>query len=838
MKSLSAYNATAIDNPYVDPVNLLKIEFSGLTLYLCDRVWGDAGSEMVFDGNLYEPLVISWGTVEQGKIDPVTYEVEPGSMQVVVDNNTPVGGADQFTALFASYDPHYVPVTISHLFVGASNEIDIFKGQIEDILNMLTDQVTLVFSGFELDIANKFSHTIVNTDDYSGAEEDDIGKMFPEVWGTAKKVPFMKVASSGGVATFIIGHAIKVFDAVYFEQIEQSSGFVTYTGQAGDQHPTYGAKAAITFTILDKPFPVALEAVTMPLGYPKSLDRNGYILDYDTATTITFQSAPAGNLEDIYVEYDFELREFGAPTQTMQFFIDGVLIALWDGSSLIQFTTSPLRVKKSSWPATATKTASWRADGHQGVTLTILSAIVHARSDINDAGPNGRGHQENRESTNQPLGKITSTTAVDAGTSLTWDAAPAGTLSDIEITYSWDYQFTGDPIFSGRPHHHSIDGFNVIWIDIDGSTTQLLPSTFTVRESSWQTSIIKTQSRLDQYLRGEAFIIRSATQTAYTDLVDDNVQVSGDTIDDLIFRRRVSADIQGYQDDGSGTYTGTPAALIEQPDHILRHLLIVKCGLSASEWDSITYDASGTYYAAQSFTLGVVVLQKPNVRMLINRIAHQSKSLEFWEAGVHHLIAITGDETIDKTFDENRIDLNQIWIKYTDRINIKNSLSARYARDWSGYSDNVDATADTEADRSVVVSSDADSITKYGTLEGEQLALPYITGATMAQAILDWIKGDWANPRIVVEFAGGYYGEDVERGDIIGFGLGTDAERIFVDTDARSWESRDEREWHKILLVSKLKAATSGLITGGHRFRVIDKPYRPDATQQIQAVQI
>jgi len=841
MKTLSAFNTTAIDNPEASPIRLLKLEFTGLTLYLCDRTWGTGADFCVFNGQLYEPVILGWDTISMGRINPVTYEVEPGEARVIINNDIPIGGASRFTALFGDYTPQYSVATISVIFEGASaagDEITRFVGQIEDMEQMSTDQVTILISQYGLDISNKFSHTIADETTYSDADADEYGKMLPQVYGSAKRVPFLQVAYASGVADFIIGHAVKAIDTVYIRDIVQTTGFIAYTGQSGDENASYPGKACITFTIEDKPFPVSREASVIPVGYPKSLDHNGMILDYDETTTITFQTAPAGNLEDIYVEYSFEIREFGGPSQTMEFYLDGVLVATWTAGALIQFVTSPLRVYKSSWPATATKTKTWRAEGGTGIAFTVLSAIAYAKSDVNDSGPNGRGHTESRQSTNEPLGKITSATTVDAATALTFPTAPAGTLSDIRITYSWDYQAIGDPIFSGAAHHLSIDGINVIWVDTDGTTTDLLPRTFSIRESSWQTSITKTQSRLYEYLRGEALIITSATETAITDLVDYNVKTSGDTVDDMVFGERVSADIQGWQDDGAGTYTGTPAALIERPDHILKHLLIARCGLAAAQLDTTSYTAAGVYYAAQSYTLAVVILQKPNVRMLVNRIAHQAKSIEFWGAGTHHLIHIPTAETLDKTLDDTRIDLGQIWTRYTQRIDILNTLTARYARDWSGYSDNVDAAADLKADRNVVTATDADSVTAYGALEGEQFTYPYITGSNQAQAILDWTKGDLANPRLVVELAGGYYLEDIERGYIIGLSLGTDAERIFFDIDARSWQDRTERTWHKTLETSQLQAAMLDLVTGGYRFRVIDKIYRPDAAQQIQMVEI
>ena len=146
MKTLTAFNQTASDNPDVDIVKIVKIELSGLTLYLCDRNWGDAGSECIFDGQLYEPIILTWNAIECGEINANNYDLEPSQAGFVVDNSVPIGGANRFSALKKSYDLQYADVLISEIFVGASvtaDRTDIFKGTIEDLISMTAIRVTV-----------------------------------------------------------------------------------------------------------------------------------------------------------------------------------------------------------------------------------------------------------------------------------------------------------------------------------------------------------------------------------------------------------------------------------------------------------------------------------------------------------------------------------------------------------------------------------------------------------------------------------------------------------------------------------------------------------------------
>ena len=845
-KTLSAFNQTAIDNPTADVIRLLQIDFDGLSLYLCSRNWGEPGSENTFNGQLYEPLVNTWGDINCGKIDPITYQTSPSEAQVMLDNNTPIGGVARFVTLFATYDIHYATVTISEIFNGASaaeDEIDIFKGKVEDVIDMETSEITLACSGFELDIANKFAHEIVETDTFPNADPDDIGKMLPEAWGSAKRVPCRaidvgalttlsetvsstattfkltdssnfpstgtilidseQVTYTGNAANSLtgcsraanstqaakhiigakigevqseydygIGNAVKAIDAVYVDDIlQQSSVYTAYTGQTGDEHGTYTGRAVIEFASwpeikresVEGVYDVFRESTSTPIGRVKSLDKNGMILDYDTSTAITFQAAPTGTLTDIYVEYEFEFRHFGTPSGYFSFYLDGTLIACWRDGVFTQFVSSPLKVYKAAWPTSATKTSSYRGNGMTGTAFTVLSAKVYATSDTDDKG--NRGKAGSIDSSNQPLGGITSETAVGAGTSLTFPSAPSGNLSDIEITYSWDFKLWGETVFSGNSWHVAIDGINVAWIGPDGSITALMPSSFTVCKDAWQTSITKTASRLDEFMHGYALTVSQATQSYFTDSYSEDIQLTGNSMADAVIGARVSVDVQGYQDDGSGTYTGTPSALIERPDHVFKHILIDRCGLTASEINATVYAASGALYSALSMTLNLALLERPNTRTVLGNLAYQSRSIQFWEAGVHQLVYM-GPETADKTIEGNRINLSPPpKLDYTDRVDILNTFTGKYNYKWSGYDKDEDAYRDTVPEKS------DSSIRKYGTLEGDSILFPSVSGSGHALRTLQWIRSSLAHPRLVIDFEGGFWFTDLERGDTVSFDI-------------------------------------------------------------------
>ena len=116
MRTLSAFNEAAIDNPNTSPVKLIKIEFDGLTVYLCDRNFGDAGSENTFDGQIYEPLVLSWGDIQYGEVGQLAGIGTPSDFAFRVDNTIAIAGFDSFTSIFAFYKPIYSLVTLYQFY--------------------------------------------------------------------------------------------------------------------------------------------------------------------------------------------------------------------------------------------------------------------------------------------------------------------------------------------------------------------------------------------------------------------------------------------------------------------------------------------------------------------------------------------------------------------------------------------------------------------------------------------------------------------------------------------------------------------------------------------------
>ncbi|MCK4717025.1 MAG: hypothetical protein KAT70_00030, partial [Thermoplasmata archaeon] len=104
-------------------------------------------------------------------------------------------------------------------------------------------QMTVVFSGNELDISTRFDYEVLDLTTYPEARLRDVGKMLPQVWGGAQKVPFLG-ASVGKVTTLTVDvdDAAVTFDITDEDGVFPSSGSATigdeqfsYTGKSSDQ---------------------------------------------------------------------------------------------------------------------------------------------------------------------------------------------------------------------------------------------------------------------------------------------------------------------------------------------------------------------------------------------------------------------------------------------------------------------------------------------------------------------------------------------------------------------------------------------------------------------------
>lgn len=197
----------------------------------------------------------------------------------------------------------------------------------------------------------------------------------------------------------------------------------------------------------------------------------------------------------------------------------------------------------------------------------------------------------------------------------------------------------------------------------------------------------------------------------------------------------VTCDIEGYQDDVGGTYTGVSGALIENPSDVRRHLLVGILGRSMSEIGSsfgtvrttcVNRIPGGYKFACVLSKLG------DKLSDILRSMDEQSRSQMKedggkFELGFNKLENISSVLTVDSDNAEEPV------FGFTPQERIKNKIRARYFLDWSGFKEDKrygEYLNQTER-------GDAPSILKYGELI-DDIAFPAVKIQAMVEDVVDW----------------------------------------------------------------------------------------------------
>jgi hypothetical protein len=210
---------------------------------------------------------------------------------------------------------------------------------------------------------------------------------------------------------------------------------------------------------------------------------------------------------------------------------------------------------------------------------------------------------------------------------------------------------------------------------------------------------------------------------------------TGNSLANMLIGNRVACDVEGYQDDGSGTYTGTPNALIERPDHIRKHILIALLSFVAGDLDLAgSWTTTGTEYNSRAYKFAFVMHEVATETMdLFEKMDQQSRSTMFESAGVFKLtFMVITTPTSQKTFDSDNIKGFFTFSK-TEVADLRNKFRGHYLRDYTKTGD-----LGTEYQKVLELSNSA-SITKYGIMD-EDLEFSCIGDlVAMVDDVMDWI---------------------------------------------------------------------------------------------------
>lgn len=685
------------------PVWILKCPFATGTIYLSDRVFSVPGWE---GGITTKGWVKRWSAIDEDIASELASPlVSDLSLDFVID---PAANPSIDDILWdVSNDVEKTDCELFLWFLGLEG-LGIFPqtfwvGNIIDFgkLDELTESVQLIDQSVGL---NKPIGKKLNTTDWPNADPDDIGKVIPIVYGSVDDLQALAI-DAGWVTTLAEDIAVGT----------TSFDITDATGLAA----------------LDV---IQVEDEQIRIGSISSNTLSGCTRGYSSTTATTHDKGI--HLGKVQSEYWYLLGDHPF-TAIRNIYVDGVRQVGGDfttyldhnGKAKVKFTTLPV-LKKS---------VDIEVDDNITVQDYSISNPVHDHNYVQSV---------NQFSTNLP---IWSPAYPGFDQNINFPATANKTSANYDISYSRGSAATG---INGYIKV-KIGGITVFHFDFTGGIlvdkpsplkfSQGSPTDFVTVEiegtdglsppnSSYVDFSILSAERICE-LDSAASATAQPSEKTFANKAKISggkayyVGLVGNSSADTVIGSQVTADVDGQPDDGSGIYTGTPNALIERPDHVVKHLLAVHAGFT-----NFTTDA-GSEFQTKGYVFAGVINQLKKLRHWTNYLAWQSRCYFRFSGGEAQLLwrpdAITPLKTITANMirrqEDHRTTLRGP--KRSPLHEVVNVIDLHYDRDWT--KDGEDGY------KALEDGSDATSIGKYGERQKPELFFfDFVIDQAMAADVL------------------------------------------------------------------------------------------------------
>jgi hypothetical protein len=465
----------------------------------------------------------------------------------------------------------------------------------------------------------------------------------------------------------LAGHAVKAINDVYVDEIRQISGVTKYTGQSGNEHPSYPGKAIITFSVKPK--------ITKQVNL--TADKTGSVSD-----NIDFTSA--GNNQTIYPDS-------------------------------VTGETNPGNIYDGNETTAGTAYVTW-GGGYGFWTISFPSTNYGAIT------------------TQYLWVKVLNSYGVG---NLSWDITQSGWSPTIVNPSGWiRFQKSG------------------------GNWGDTLNLRATVANSGDNASVYVYE------IKKEVIYTPSLSKTGSANNGTLAISLAGNSSADVVIGSSVNCDVDGYRDDGSGTYTGSANALIERPDHVLKHFIDILYGFTLTDIDSSSFSAAGALYAAAisgGYKFAFVINSEISPSKFLSELAFQCRSNLKYDKGLWKLLylpdtAPAAAKTISKTNLAGKF--AKFKFNRSANIDITNDLTAKFKKNYGGIKYDESEWLGTST------ASDSTSQGKYG-VRAKTYEFPAIRLQAMADHVLAFILLQRKNPLLIIDFLVFWEYLDLERGDTL-----------------------------------------------------------------------
>lgn len=725
------------------PINLMKWDFS-TPKYVSDRDVTPSG------GSAHSGLVKEWGFVDsslrQASGTGILDSLEVPDLVVTLINTESTPFSDNFTA---ADPPENVTVTLYQWFSGltdADKEI-IFKGIVSEVEHYDLYECRVRIAGIWTKYDKMIGEDLViSADEYSSADPDDIGKMRNVCYGDLSNV---------------LCRAIKagVLDTLRDDLTDSATSFyVSLSGKANFPSGT------VTVQIDDEQIQGTYNQST---GQFTSCTR-GY-----NSTTATGHSAGAA-VAQVLTEYVYEAASH--PVKS----IGDVRVDDLKQTSGFTAYTGQTGDELTGYEDTAV------------IKFTVLPKITkQVNLDVSDGDHNHDGNDQ------------IVTWYFDTGTAYYGSPLSPQNLADGNINNSCRIS-PGEKVKLERVAYQSWPGTPTNYRlcvrtgSLNGSAFKIgtSPSSFpisytsdnTTYRAAWTTFTSDWDTFVGQVLYCTCVGSNSlyACEVWYEFQVDNDsadsgaiVSLSGNSTAETVIGKQVTCDLEGYQDDGSGTYTGTANSLIERPDHVFKHFLVEQLSFPSGDIDSTTFTAAGTFFNTNSYALAFLVNRKITAEAQLMKLALQCRSRFMVTAyGKAKLIVRQLSQSSGHAIAKNEIKTDSVRMRRNRVEDLINYFNIYYDKDHG------EEKYDAGAYASVKNFSDATSISRYGQREwkgGQDVFLfDAVTDATMIAHVGAFLLDYHELVRKMPAFSVFLDNMEIEPGDYIGVTHDLDSMSGFV----------------------------------------------------------
>jgi len=637
LKTLTAPADLATQRPWAAPLYLVQIDFtspSAKTLRLSDRYVAAIGEEWL-------PLVADWGTVEEA-LNTANVDGRPATAEMTLFNTKPIEGMTRVSDLIRSpanttgtFEWAFAKVTVRQLFEGLGSGDEILVGVffLEEPTDIGENLLTIRMSDQSLVLEDTLQVTRVTRDDFPSCRKDLVGRSIPRPFGILKNVPAIPVVD-GPVST--LTGALNSTDLTLF--LTDATDFPTSgTVQVDTEHLTYSGKSGTQLT-----------------GMARGVNGTSVTTHADKATVFQVKSGAnayrfvVGEGQGAFsIKAVTNIRLNGIPAVGPTVQLDETGLVSGKRFAMISFTPSDVRLfhtlpvggasdfggSISPLPITmnggatssATRTVSVGAFAELSTTIRTLAFSVLRSGNL--VGTVNYWRVKRRISGGVDVLVAAGSFANGAGgTVVGSDVRTYASLADEVITFEFQYNNTND-------------GF--------------------------------LQMTFDNYA---ITALARATSGAG---ISTTAIVLGE----------VTCDLEGIKDDGSGTISGTPNLLLENPANVSRFIVTQLYGVAVGDLGT-TWAASRTSLAALGFKWAAL-LEFTLFSQLRRRLGEQARSILYLESGKWEYEFLADAPIAQLTLDYLRdvsADL-PVRIQRSSRTDVRNSLQVSAQRDYAAGGD-------------------------------------------------------------------------------------------------------------------------------------------------------